>query len=81
MTNWKFLEKSLAILPPVCYTKNVEREESKMIVTYEFLWKEKWTKEEAVFETKEQADIFMSILRNNESYKNLKEVEEDNKGE
>ncbi len=52
-----------------------------MIVTYEFLWKEKWIKEEAVFETKEQAENFMSILRNNESYKNLKEVEEDNKGE
>lgn len=50
-----------------------------MIVTYEFLWKEKWTKEEAVFETKEQAETFMSILRNNESYKNLKEVEEEDK--
>lgn len=47
-----------------------------MIVTYEFLSKEKWIKEEAVFETKEQAENFISILKDNESYKNFKEVEE-----
>jgi hypothetical protein len=45
-----------------------------MIVNYEFCHKGKWTKELAVFDTKEQADNFISILKNSEDYRNFEKI-------
>jgi hypothetical protein len=51
-----------------------------MIVSYEYFNKDKWTKELAVFDTREQADNFISILKDNENYRSFRK-EEDVKGE
>lgn len=51
-----------------------------MVVSYEYLTKDKWAKELAVFDTQEQADNFISILKDSKNYRNFRK-EENNKGE
>lgn len=50
-----------------------------MIVNYEFYHKGKWIKELAVFDTKEQADNFISILKNSEDYRKFEKIKKDKK--
>lgn len=49
-----------------------------MVISYEFLNKDKWTKELAVFDTQEQADNFISILKDNKNYRDFRKGEINN---
>jgi hypothetical protein len=48
---------------------------TKMVVIYDYLYKDKWVKEQATFDTKEQADNFVSILKDNENYRDFRLME------